>query len=119
MAHTAAGGSAGTLNPSPHSISMSHVRVNNKVYGPDQIVLNGVSKQFTIEGRDDAVHALRNINLAAENEIYPIRQGCVSVCSRFRVSEHCSMQPRSRIACIFTHVRNPYSFSSSVAENSS
>jgi hypothetical protein len=30
---------------------------------------------FSIEGRQDAVHALRSINLASDSEIYPIRQG--------------------------------------------
>jgi hypothetical protein len=45
-----------------------------KVFGPDQIVVNSVYKQFTIDGREEAVHALRNIDLSAESEIYPIRQ---------------------------------------------
>eukprot|EP01091_Cochliopodium_minus_P000555 TRINITY_DN10500_c0_g1_i1.p1 TRINITY_DN10500_c0_g1~~TRINITY_DN10500_c0_g1_i1.p1 ORF type:complete len:306 (+),score=80.77 TRINITY_DN10500_c0_g1_i1:19-936(+) len=46
-----------------------------KSLGKPVIMLDNVRKEYSIEGREDKVRALDNINLAFNSEFYPIREG--------------------------------------------
>eukprot|EP00003_Mantamonas_plastica_P012444 TRINITY_DN2235_c0_g2_i7.p1 TRINITY_DN2235_c0_g2~~TRINITY_DN2235_c0_g2_i7.p1 ORF type:complete len:282 (+),score=65.25 TRINITY_DN2235_c0_g2_i7:968-1813(+) len=47
----------------------------DKLFGEPVVVVHKVKKQYEIEGRDDAVVALKEINLNDDAEFYPIRRG--------------------------------------------
>jgi hypothetical protein len=61
--------------------------------GEDVILLRGLCKRFALDGREDAVTALNNVNLHPESVFKPIRRGevgglcaCARVCVSVRES---------------------------------
>jgi hypothetical protein len=45
-----------------------------KQFGDDIVVVKNLCKSFSLPGREEVVHALRNVNLSHATDIYPIRQ---------------------------------------------
>ncbi|KAI8825668.1 P-loop containing nucleoside triphosphate hydrolase protein [Fimicolochytrium jonesii] len=54
---------------------MSRVPQTLKELGEPVIVIEHLSKTYTIPGTDEQVHALHDIHLAPDSEFYPIRRG--------------------------------------------
>jgi putative ABC transport system ATP-binding protein len=48
---------------------------SKKKFGEIVVSLNNVSKEYSLEGREDTVKALRRIHVAPGSEFYPIRKG--------------------------------------------